>query len=145
MEGEPPQMSAPPSACTGCSGWVGMGIKMTALPVAHHSAVVPCFCGVLAFFCRLSQSLNSLLLSIQALFTATSCPLPGSMSKPHFPAPSPPLDRRHVTQAGLARLQYRPCAQFLLCPAFHRWSTVFFDPPKVPFCPRRFPHHEGIF
>lgn len=96
-------MSAPPSACMGWSGWVGLGIKMTAPPVAHHSAVVPCFCGVLAFFCRLSQLLNSLLLSIQALFTATSCPLPGSMSKPHFPAPSPPPDRRHVTQAGLGK------------------------------------------
>ena len=78
-----------------------MGMKMTALPVAHHLAVVPCFYGVLAFFCRLSQLLNSLFLSIQALFTTTSCPLPESMSKPHFPSLSPPLDRRHITQAGL--------------------------------------------
>lgn len=94
-------MSAPPSACMGWSGWMGMGIKMTAPPVAHDLAVVPCFYGVLAFFCRLSQLLNSFFLSIQALFTTTSCPLPGSMSKPHFPALSPPLDRRHMTQAGL--------------------------------------------
>lgn len=96
VEGEPAQMSAPPSACMGWSGWMGMGIKMTALPVAHDLAVVPCFYGVLAFFCRLSQLLNSF---SSCPFRLSSQPpavsLPGSMSKPHFPAPLPSRQKTH--------------------------------------------------
>ena len=72
-------------------------------------------------------------------------PFLGPCPNPTFQHPALLPTEDTWLRLGWARLQYRPCARFLLCPAFHRWSTVFFDPPKVPFCPRRFPHHEGIF
>ena len=88
----PAQMGAPPSAQR--SWWMGKGVVMAAPPFVHHSAMMPCFYGVPGFFCRLSRLWNSLLLSLLAVFSQpTAVPSLGPCSKPHFPAPRPPLQQ----------------------------------------------------
>ena len=86
-------MGASSSACRGRrSWWVWKGVVMVALSLVHQSTMTFCFYGVPDFFCRLSWMWSSLLLSLQAVFSQpTSVPSLDPHSKPHFPAPIPPL------------------------------------------------------
>ena len=71
------------------------------------------------------------------LFTANSCPLPGSTFQTPLSSTQPP-SATGDTQPRLrcAGLQLRLCVQFLLCSAFHRPATAFpSDLSKVSFCP----------
>ena len=80
------------------------------------------------------------------LFTANSCPVPGSALQTPLPSTQPhstPVDTRGDT-LGFAGLQHRPCVQILLCLAFHRLVVAFpSDLLKLLLCPTCFPHHEG--
>ena len=70
--------------------WVGKGVVLVALPLAYHSIMIPCFCGILDFFCKLHWLCCSLLLSLLRLSFHSSS-LPGPCSRTHFPAPIPSL------------------------------------------------------
>ena len=81
----------PSTACRVRGGRVGNGIAMVAPPLVHHSTVVPCFYGGLGFFHKHSWLWISLLPSLQAVSSQpTAVPSLGPLSKPRFPAPSPP-------------------------------------------------------
>ena len=85
------------------------------------------------FFHRLSRLWSSLLLSLQAVFSKpTAVPSLGPRSKPHFPAPSPPLQQ--VTHDSGWNVQR--------CGVDHVCSSYFVLPSTVclscsPLIPRR--------
>ena len=64
---------------------------MVAPALVCHSTMTSCLHGV-PDFCKFSRLWSSLLLSLQTVFLQpTAVPSLGPCSKPHFPAPSPPL------------------------------------------------------
>ena len=71
------------------------------------------------------------------LFTANSCPLPGSALQTPLSSTQPPFTTGDSQlRLECTELRCRPCLPFLLCPAFHRPSPAFsIDPLKVLFCP----------
>ena len=71
------------------------------------------------------------------LFTAKSCPLPGSvLQNPLSSTQLPFTTGDTLFKLENAELHCRSCMQFLFCSAFHRPSAAFsFDLPKFLFCP----------
>lgn len=126
----------------GCSGgchsqcpWrlqllVGKGVAMLAPPLVHHSAMIPCFFGVLGFLCKLSWLWSFLLLPLQAFSLPTAVPSLGPHSKPHSPAPSPLYNRRHTAQTGVCRAVAQIMSAGLSLSSFHRLSAAF---PSIPW------------
>ena len=113
-----PRRQVPECGKGGCKGGSTLGC---------HSTMVPCFYGGPGFFRKISLSLNSLLLSLEAVSSQPT---------------AAPGDTR--LRLGCAVLQHRPYTQVLLCLAFQRPVAAFpSNPLKLPLCPSRFPHHEG--
>ena len=63
---------------------------MVALPLAHHSTALPCFCGSLGLLHKYSWLWITSLLSLQAVCLQPMAVFaPGLLSNTHIPAPSP--------------------------------------------------------
>ena len=141
----PTQKEAPLSTHEWQRDWqVVEGVVMAVISLVHRSTMISCFCGVQHFSHRLSQLWSSLLLS---LFLASICPLPG----PILPTPLSSNRFLFATDNSWFRLECaevwcRSCVKFnLLCPAFHRSYTVFFDPGGSFSVPVDFPTLRVFF
>lgn len=116
------------------SGW-GRGLQCWPHSLVHHSAMIPCFFGVLGFLCKLSWLWSFLLLPLQAFSLPTAVPPWVPHSKPHSQHP-PPANRRHTAQTGVCRAVAQIMSAGLSLSSLHRLSAAFpFNPLKASLYP----------
>ena len=134
---EPTLVGALPSARGGRDWLMRREASMVALPFAHHSTMVLCFCGGPGFLNEHSRLQSPSLPSLQVL---SSQPIavssPSLLSNPTFQPPAPMRTGIHTSQAGACTAVAQTiCVGIILFCLPQTGCCLSSEPPTLPFCP----------